>query len=210
MRSTQRFRTQSGHLSGARVSGYRLVLASTSPRRRELLRNAGLSFEVVPAHLDEDPNPGEAPEALALRLAREKARAVFSAKPDCVVLGADTVVVVGEEALGKPADARDAARMLQLLSGQTHTVLTGVCLLGEHFEDARSVNTEVTMAAITDREIQEYIATGEPMDKAGAYAIQGMASRWVTRIVGDYFNVVGLPVSLVFGMLAEHGLQQKT
>jgi septum formation protein len=188
-----------------------LVLASASPRRQELLRNAGISFAVQPADILEEPQPGELARACAERLATEKARAIFSRRPVDIVLGADTVVVVEGEILGKPRDPGDAARMLRLLSGKTHQVTTGVCLVGRAHsdqdgaavEDVRSETTLVTMSAPTEDEIQAYIATGEPMDKAGAYAIQGRASRWIPRIEGDYFNVVGLPIALVWRMLAE-------
>jgi septum formation protein len=194
-----------------------LVLASASPRRQELLRNAGIPFDVQPTDIPEIPGEAEEPRAFAERLAREKASAVFRAHPDRCVLGADTIVVVDAQILGKPRDAADAARMLRLLSGRKHHVLTGVCLLGQvprtknrgqkvRFEDVRSETTLVTMHHLADKDIQFYISTGEPMDKAGAYGIQGMASRWVSRIEGDYFNVVGLPVSMVFKMLREHGL----
>ncbi len=185
-----------------------LILASASPRRQELLRNAGISFEVQPADIDETPIDGEAPRECAVRLAREKALAVSYARPREYVLGADTIVVVDGTILGKPCDAADAARMLRLLSGRTHEVITGVCLVGpvaHGFEDARCETTLVTMSELSDEEIREYVSTGEPMDKAGAYAIQGMASRWIPRIEGDYSNVVGLPVALVYRMLRERG-----
>jgi septum formation protein len=193
-----------------------LVLASASPRRQELLRNAGISFVSRPTNIPEVPRPGEAPRAFAERMASEKAVAA-SRKPDDFVLGADTIVVVETEILGKPRDGADAARMLRLLSGRTHQVITGVCLLGPQlrtenqkletaFEDVRSETTLVTMEALSYHDIHSYISTGEPMDKAGAYAIQGRASRWISRIEGDYFNVVGLPVSLVYRMLIERGL----
>jgi len=182
-----------------------IVLASASPRRQELLRNAGIPFSVQPADVDESPYKWEAPRACAERLAREKALAVFRTRPRDLVLGADTVVVVDEIVLGKPRDAADAIRMLGLLSGRSHQVVTGVCLVGPAFEYARSATTVVTMLKLSDDEIRGYIATGEPMDKAGAYAIQGIASRWIPRIEGDYSNVVGLPVSLVYGMLRERG-----
>ncbi len=156
------------------------------------------------------PQPGEAPRAFAERLAREKALAGFRRQPDSFVLGADTIVVVDAEILGKPRDNDDAARMLRLLSGRKHQVITGVCLVGPQlataFEDVRSETTVVTMEALSDDDIRSYISTGEPMDKAGAYGIQGRASRWISRIEGDYFNVVGLPVSLVYRMLRAHGL----
>ncbi len=188
-----------------------LVLASASPRRQELLRNAGIEFTVCPADIPEGPLPGESPTDLAVRLAREKARAVFNqiqtGKSKCdgqFVLGADTVVVVDHHTLGKPENAADAQRMLRLLSGRRHEVTTGVCLVGEGFEDARSETTDVEFVSLSDDDIRMYVGTGEPMDKAGAYAIQGIASRWIPRIGGCYFNVVGLPVALVCKMLREH------
>jgi septum formation protein len=184
-----------------------LVLASTSPRRQELLRNAGIAFRVLPAEdLPEVPRPGEPPLDYAQRLAREKARAVRSqvAATD-LVLGADTIVVVDEHILEKPVDAVDAARMLRMLSGRTHQVTTGVCLLGDDFEDVRAETTEVTFDRLGEEEIAFYVAHGEPMDKAGAYAIQGIASRWIRRLQGCYFNVMGLPVPLVYRMLKSRG-----
>jgi len=213
-----------------------LVLASASPRRQELLRNAGIPFSVEPANVDETPRPGELPTNFAKRLAREKALAVFQTKPRDYVVGADTIVVVDEAILGKPRDAADAARMLRLLSGRTHQVITGVCLVGgvvssvqrsvvsddkelitenrqvktgvedTRVEDTRSETTLVTMRDLADAEIHDYIATSEPMDKAGAYAIQGTASRWIRHIEGDYNNVVGLPVALVRNMMRDRGL----
>lgn len=180
-----------------------LVLASASPRRKELLRNAGIACEVEPAHIPEDPLPGESAKACAERLAREKALAVACHRPHDVVLGADTVVVVDGQLLGKPSDAADAARMLRMLSGREHQVITGVCLVAGGQLSVASETTSVTMSQISDAEIDDYIATGEPMDKAGAYAIQGIASRWIPRIEGDYCNVVGLPVALVWRMLLE-------
>lgn len=185
-----------------------LVLASASPRRQELLRNAGIEFDVQPANVPEVPRPGEEPRDYAERLAQEKARAVYLQRPGDVVLGADTVVIAKGQILEKPVDAEDAARMLRLLAGQEHLVTTGVCLLGAAFEDVRSETTRVTMTTISETEIRSYIASGEPMDKAGAYAIQGMASRWIPRIEGDYSNVVGLPVALVQRMLREHGRER--
>jgi len=193
-----------------------LVLASASPRRQELLRNAGIPFVVQPTNIPEIPDEGEAPGAFAERMAREKAWAVFRQRPDDFVLGADTIVVL-EQILGKPRDGADAARMLRLLSGRRHQVTTGVCLIGPQlrtenrkptteFEDVRSETSLVTMETLSDDDIRSYISTGEPMDKAGAYAIQGRASRWIPRIEGDYFNVVGLPVSLVYKMLRDHGV----
>lgn len=145
--------------------------------------------------------PGESGRTCAERLAREKALAVFRQRPEDFVLGADTVVVVDDQILGKPRDDEDAARMLRMLSGRTHEVITGVCLTGPSFEDIQSESTLATMGELTDDDLRRYVATGEPMDKAGAYAIQGMASRWISRIEGDYCNVVGLPVALVYAML---------
>jgi septum formation protein len=199
-----------------------LVLASASPRRRELLTQAGFVFEVHPAHIPEDPEPNEDPIAYVVRLARQKAQAVFDqlTKPgapgpshlgtgDCnsldpqflTVLGADTTVVLDNKILGKPEDAPDAARMLRLLSGRTHRVITGVALVTADRTEVAAEVTAVKFLTLSDAEIADYIATGEPMDKAGAYAIQGRAARWIPRIEGDYFNVVGLPIALVSALL---------
>jgi len=182
------------------------------------LRNARILYKTQPADICEVLGEGEPPEQFARRLAQEKAQCVFDAlrpEPGTFVLGADTIVVVDDEVLGKPAGEEDAARMLRLLSGRHHEVTTGVCLIGvereaqdgtrEIFADVSSETTQVSFGALTEEEIQDYIATGEPMDKAGAYAIQGVASRWISRIEGDYFNVVGLPVARVCGMLRGHG-----
>jgi septum formation protein len=198
-----------------------LVLASASPRRQELLRSAGIAITVQPTSIPEVPLDGEAPKTFAERLAREKAWAIFKERPNEFVLGADTIVVVDKQILGKPKDAADAARMLRLLSGRSHQVITGICLMGPRsggitaenpdaksetsLGDVRSETTIVHVSPLSDDEIRTYIATGEPMDKAGAYAIQGMASRWIPRIEGDYANVVGLPIALVYRMLKERG-----
>jgi len=191
-----------------------IVLASASPRRQELLINAGIEFVVRPANIPEVRLPHESPKGFAERMAQEKARTirnnVEAAHPrnrnSLAVLGADTVVVIGNEVLGKPTNSGDAARMLRLLSGREHSVITGVCLSGETFEDVRSETTIVYFGELSESDIKSYIKTGEPMDKAGAYAIQGMASRWISKIEGDYNNVVGLPVDLVLQMLREHGV----
>ena len=180
-----------------------LVLASASPRRQELLRNAGINFEVQLAHIAEDPLPGEAAKECAERLARDKALAVARQRPHDFVLGADTVVVVDGQLLGKPTNAADAARMLRMLSGREHQVITGVCLAVNGQPIVASETTLVTVNGLTEKDIADYVASGEPMDKAGAYAIQGLASRWIPRVEGDYSNVVGLPVALVWRMLRQ-------
>ncbi len=186
-----------------------LVLASASPRRQELLRAAGIWFTVQPADVDETPLAGESARECAERLAREKALAVSRTRPEDLILGADTIVAVDETILGKPIDADDAVRMLRLVSGRVHQVITGVCFVEPAAAGqirTASETTLVTMNEVSDGEIRAYVATGEPMDKAGAYAIQGMASRWIPRIEGDYSNVVGLPVALVYRMLREKKL----
>jgi septum formation protein len=192
-----------------------LVLASASPRRRELLTQAGYSFTVQPAHIPEDPFPNEDPIVYVVRLAREKAQVVFDelsnssstskhdgqSAPTQVVLGADTTVTLDNQILGKPFDAADAARMLRLLSGRTHRVITGIAVVTARNVEVAAEVTGVRFLTLSDEEIAEYIATGESIDKAGAYAIQGRAARWIPRITGDYFNVVGLPIALVSTML---------
>ncbi len=178
-----------------------LILASASPRRAELLRNAAIPFVVAPAHVREEPQPNETPLTYSQRLARDKALAIFASHPEDVVLGADTVVVVDGQLLEKPADADDAARMLRLLSGRTHQVITGICLAASGFERVEAEMTQVSFSPLSEAEIAAYVSTGEPMDKAGAYAIQGIASRWAQRIEGCYFNVVGLPVPRVYRLL---------
>lgn len=182
----------------------RLILASRSPRRRELLRGAGFDFDVRPSTVEETASPGETPEEFARRAAREKALQVAaSAPPESLVLGADTVVVADGEILGKPANAPDAARMLRLLSGVTHRVITGVCIVRapDRVEALAHETTFVTFRSLDNDELQHYLASGEPFDKAGAYGIQGLASKFVTRVEGCYFNVVGLPVALVCDLL---------
>lgn len=174
--------------------GERLILASASPRRLELLLAAGFEVEAQPAHVDETLRPGESATDYVLRLARAKAAAI----PGEAVLGADTTVVVEEEILGKPRDAAEAAAMLRRLAGRAHEVLTGYCLRRSGREIARVERTQVWMAELTDADIAVYVASGEPRDKAGAYAIQGLASRFIPRIEGSYSNVVGLPVAAVW------------
>ncbi len=188
-----------------------IVLASQSPRRAELLRNAGISFRVQPAHIPEEIQPGEPPSRYVQRLARQKAEAVFEQiGRNELVLGADTTVVADEHVLEKPRDGHDTARMLRLLSGRAHQVMTGVCLIDPaqpECSDVRVETTEVRFASLSEEEIADYVASGEAMDKAGAYGIQGIASRWIAGLNGDYFNVVGLPVPLVYRMLREHGVK---
>lgn len=181
-----------------------VVLASASPRRQELLTAAGYSFTVHTADVDETPRPGEAPDHYVARLAEAKARAVLARRPEALVLGADTTVVVDGDILAKPADAADAARMLRRLQGRAHEVLTGVALVSAGWSRVDVAATRVWFAPMTAAEIDAYVASGEPMDKAGAYAIQGRAARYVTRIEGSYSNVVGLPVALVHARLAEY------
>jgi septum formation protein len=180
-----------------------LILASGSPRRRELLTQAGYPFTVDVSSIAEQRQPGEDGIRLATRLAREKAEEVFTRHPEPVlVLGADTVVLCEDEVLGKPQDAADAVRMLHLLAGRTHHVVTGVALVwGKSLVEVAAEVTQVTMNTLSAQEITDYVAGGEPMDKAGAYAIQGHASRWIPRINGCYFNVVGLPLALVASLL---------
>ena len=177
----------------------RLILASASPRRAELLRAAGYTFDVVVADVDESTRAGEAPAAYVRRLAADKSAAVRI--PDAIVLGADTTVVVDGEILGKPRDDEDLRAMLQRLSGKTHQVLTGVSLRQGAYEAGRVETTSVVLRALTDEEIAWYVASGEGRDKAGGYAIQGLASRFIPSIAGSYSNVVGLPVACVEELL---------
>jgi len=186
------------------VNAPAVVLASASPRRAELLRAAGVDFVVRPAHVDESVHDGEAARDYVVRLAVEKARAAPSANRD-VVLAADTTVVVDGELMGKPSDEAEAVRMLRRLAGRSHEVLTGVCVTVDGVLDARVATTAVEFAPMSDDEIAWYVASGEPMDKAGAYGIQGRAARFVTEVRGSYSNVVGLPVALVYEMLRRAG-----
>jgi septum formation protein len=188
-----------------------LVLGSGSPRRRDLLRGAGVAFEVRPADLDERARPGEPPAALAARLAREKATAVARAVgpvPPRLVLGADTIVVLGDDVLGKPADPDDAVRLLARLVGRTHRVLTAVAVIVSAGLATRErlVESRVTMRPAGLDEIRAYVATGEPLDKAGAYAAQGAGRRFIERIEGSESNVIGLPLAETLALLREAGL----
>ena len=190
--------------------GSRLVLASASPRRADLLRAAGIEFDVISADIDEAIVQGETAEAYVCRVARQKVEAVGLLAPGKAILGADTIVVVDGTVLGKPVDDADARRMLGLLSGRTHTVITGVCLVNPAAAEGQTQacvgRTRVELARLSQAEIVWYAASGEPADKAGAYAIQGLASRFVTRIDGSYSNVVGLPVALVYNLCRNVGL----
>lgn len=177
-----------------------LVLASRSPRRQELLSRAGIPFVVRPADVPEEPLHGERAVEHARRLAREKAEAVACSDGE-IILGADTVVVVEDQILGKPSDPADARRMLRALSGRTHEVVTGICLRSSRQCIVDSETTRVRFIPLSEDEIASYVSSGEPMDKAGAYAIQGLASKFIDRIEGCYFNVVGLPVALVWKRL---------
>jgi septum formation protein len=187
-----------------------LILASSSPRRQELLAQTGLRFTVAAANINEDLLPNEAAAAYVQRLAEEKAQAIWNANQAAdsvddplIVLGADTCVVCDSRILGKPTDTADARRMLELLGGRTHAVLTGLAVISSG-KIARDVEiTQVTFNQLNDREIAQYIASGEPLDKAGAYAIQGYAARWIPRIEGCYFNVVGLPIARTISLLGE-------
>jgi len=183
----------------------RLVLASASPRRAALLREAGWAFEVAPVDLDETLRPGETAQAYVERLAQAKAAAAASKDPEAVVLGADPTVVVQGQVLGKPLDSADAARMLRLLSGRTHDVLTGICLRKGLRSLVHVESSRVRIAALSDAEIEWYIGTGEPFDKAGGYAVQGLASRFIEAVDGSYSNVVGLPVASVNSLLKQLG-----
>jgi len=215
------------------AQGFRLILASGSPRRRELLAQAGYVFEVEAADVDESLLAGEAADVYVRRLAEEKARAVlgrYSVDPThrdeaamngapelfsiadegpFVVLGADTTVVCDGEILAKPEDAADALRMLRKLSGRTHEVLTGVAVASRAGVVNAVETTLVTFSAIPEAELDFYCATREPMDKAGAYGIQGYAARWIPRIEGDYFNVMGLPIARVVGLIEEAGYHSR-
>ena len=187
------------------ITGMKLLLASQSPRRIELLRNAGFDFEAVPSGIDEGmPFSVESPEDYARRLARAKALSVAAHAPSgSMVLGADTVVTINGLILGKPSGPCDATRMLRMLSGQTHEVITAICLVRAPHEIAalRHETTFVTFGTLNEEEIRAYVASREPFDKAGAYAIQGLAAKFVTGISGCYFNVVGLPVPLLYKTL---------
>ena len=193
----------------------KLILASSSPRRAEILRNAGIAFEIRTTRIDETSLPGEPAQAMVARLAETKARAaaaqIEAGLPECIIVGADTTVEMDGEILGKPRDSAHAREMLAKLSGRTHQVLTGLFLLrlpGGATQTAVE-NSAVTFAPLGEKEIDAYVSTGEPLGKAGAYAIQGLAGRYISRIEGCYFNVVGLPLARLYALLRELGWQDE-
>lgn len=184
------------------------ILASASPRRRELLQQAGVPFAVIPSNTDEQVQPGESPEVYALRVAREKATDVAAHQAGNWVLGADTIVAIDDTILGKPRDVADGFRMLRLLSGRPHRVMTAFVLLDPngHPYAQQIVTSHVKFKALTDTRIHEYLATGEPFDKAGGYAVQGLGAALVEKVEGSYSNVVGLPLDEVLAVLRTVGL----
>ena len=188
------------------MSSCKVVLASSSPRRRELLNLIGIAHEVRPANLDESMRPRETPRRHAERLARDKASAVAMRDPDLITIAADTIVVINRKVLGKPVDKEDAARMLAMLSGREHTVITAVAVSrGKKLRSAIE-EVKVKFRRLREEEIEAYIATGEPMDKAGAYGIQGYGATIVERVEGDYFAVMGLPLVRLVGLMREVGV----
>ena len=191
------------------MSDCRVVLASGSPRRRDLLNLIGIEHEVRPANIDETMRPREVPRRHAERLAREKASAVAMRDPDLITIGADTVVVINRKVLGKPADADDAARMLRMLSGREHTVITAVAVSRGRKLRSAIEEVRVKFRRLRDDEIEAYVATGEPMDKAGAYGIQGYGATIVERIEGDYFAVMGLPLMRLVGLMRDVGVRYR-
>ncbi len=182
-----------------------IILASSSPRRHELLTQIAVPHTVHPAHIDETRRPGEDPMVYVRRLAEEKALAAALHHPAATLLAADTTVVLGAEVLNKPADLADAERMLRSLAGRTHHVHTGLAVVGSGTVQTHVESTAVAFTSIPDDEMAEYLATGDSLDKAGAYGIQGYAARWITRIEGDYFNVVGLPLAMAVRLLRSAG-----
>ena len=182
-----------------------IILASKSPRRKQLLSMMGLEFTVQTADIDETMDPSQTPAHEVAAVSARKAEKIAALHPQDVIVSADTIVVIDGKILGKPKDEQDAARMLRLLSGRTHTVYTGLTVHADGESKTQVVGTDVTFRELTDAEIAAYIKTKEPMDKAGAYGIQGLCARYISGIVGDYNNVVGLPVGRVYQEL--HGLQ---
>jgi len=183
----------------------RLILASASPRRRELLAQAGLRFDVLPAHIDETRHDGEEPKAYAQRLALEKAQAISALHAGAVILGADTIVELDGEVLHKPSNAGEAERMLRALSGRAHRVHTGIALVCGADQWQHLETTTVYFEEIPEADLAHYLASGDSLDKAGAYGIQGYAARWIPRIEGDFFNVMGLPIAATMRLLRASG-----
>lgn len=188
-----------------------VVLASSSPRRRELLGRLGVNFEILVPDVDEGALPGEKPAGHVRRLAAGKALAVAGERPGSVILAADTIVVLGEEIIGKPVDGADASRLLEKLAGRTHRVYTGVAVVSGANRKVRTrvVSSGVSIAPLTRQEIEDYIATGEPLDKAGAYAVQGKGGSFVTTVEGSLTNVIGLPLQETHNLLTEAGCQSR-
>ena len=186
----------------------RFILASSSPRRRELLASIGVEFDVLPSQIPEEHQPGEAPEEYVARLSREKANAVATQHPSHWVIAADTTVLLGDQLLEKPLDEHDAARMLSLIAGRTHVVYTGVTLqnVERKYQETRVAESEVRMLPLPPEDVEWYVRTGEPMDKAGAYAVQGIGAWFIEAIEGSYTNVVGLPLSTLFNMMRRAGI----
>jgi septum formation protein len=186
----------------------RFILASSSPRRRELLSSIGVEFDVIPSHIPEQRGESETPEEYVARLSREKAHAISERHPERWVIAADTTVALDDLVLEKPADADDAKRMLKTIAGKTHVVYTGVTLTraNPHYIDTHVATSEVRMLPLTERDIAWYVATGEPLDKAGAYAAQGVGGLFIDSIHGSFTNVVGLPLALLFQMLRKAGI----
>ncbi len=191
------------------MSACRVVLASSSPRRSELLKLIGIEHEVRPPNIDETMRPREVPRRHAERLAREKASAIATRDPDLITIGADTVVVINRKVLGKPKDEDDAARMLSMLSGREHTVVTAVAVSRGRKLRSAIEEVRVRFRVLRDDEIEAYIATGEPMDKAGAYGIQGYGATIVERVEGDYFAVMGLPLVRLVGLMRDVGVRYR-
>jgi len=191
------------------MSQLRVVLASQSPRRRQLLDLIGIAHEVRPANIDETPRPREAPRRHAERLAREKASTIATRDPDLITIGADTVVVVNRKVLGKPVDAAEAAWMLEMLSGREHTVITAVAVARGRKIRSSIEEVKVKFRRLRQDEIEAYVATGEPMDKAGAYGVQGFGATIVAHIDGDYFAVMGLSLVRLVGLLRDVGVRYR-
>lgn len=178
-----------------------IILASNSPRRTEILRIAGIEHRVIPSTIEEKIDPAKSPIETALSLAKQKAKDIYMKYPDSIVIGADTLVIIDTMVLGKPIDRSDAYRMLKLLSGKTHQVVTAYCIITKEREYQGYSQTDVTFGKLSDDEIAVYLDTGDPYDKAGAYGIQGFASKYIKRIEGDYFNVVGLPIYDIYQVI---------